>query len=403
MPFNDKFKTRQMLFNAVPPAVKVPQAGMEINGPLPVQQPIIPQERTRQPMNLDEATTPSLDSYRQLLSAPPTYDQYKPSKWRRAAAAFVGAGEGLTHGGAQGAASARQIVDAPYTSALNDYNNRVTYAGHLADVEGADIKRKLEYIKTVKDDDRADRVADTDIRNKESQIKQREAMTPAQVEHLAAMTKTAGVRYEQNKKDGHFYKFDKDGTKTDMGAFDLTPEQTSALDVKEFGQKEGIKFKNDKDLFSFEQPIKDKSATTVHQTNRMTDAAHPIPQSSFDATQPSQYDIADKTAVREVIRGNPGYAKFAVDDVNSIKKAYDKDPTGYADYLTLVKKAKSKILEGSAKRPMVTVPGQSPLSSPNGGNDPHTQEAIDQLKKDGQPQTPEMINFVKKQLHPELY
>lgn len=383
MPLND-FRTRQMLFGAVPPRVKQ-QPGMEIMGPN--RPPIIQQQPTQDPAltGLYDNPSPALDAYRQHMMAMPQRDQYKPGIMGRITAGLTGAAEGLSHGAGAGMAASKKIMDDPYNTALEDYSNKGSVLGKMADIEGAETGRKMSYIKAFKDDNRADALANNTIRKTTSEIETAKQLTPAQVAHLGAQTASLGVTYQHNSADGHLYQIKPDGTQMDMGAYALTPQQKSTLDVKEFGQKEGIKLGNDKTMegvklensknfFNATQPIKDTSAKNVHEANRKVDAANPIPSNAVDFTAPSQYSIAQTSAVRDVVMANPGYAKFASADPTSAIKA---DKHGYEDYVKLVTNAKDKIIKGGNKRPLVTMPNQSPLDAPNSTPGPKVGDPVD--------------------------
>jgi len=87
----------------------------------------------------DPANRPARTAYEQAVQDSPQGQDYAPSKWRRLAAALGGAAGGFAAGPAQGLGVAENINTAPYRTALDSYEQRISGLGEAANLEASDI------------------------------------------------------------------------------------------------------------------------------------------------------------------------------------------------------------------------------------------------------------------------
>jgi len=418
---------------APPVAEPAPFRGMEIQGPLgtrpgvsnePPESPEIEQEETPKEFDIFEhmynAPTPALEAYKRHIMSMPKQEDYRAGKMDRFIAGLTGAAEGLNRGGGAGYAAARGVVDQKYNQALQNYANQGQGLGTLAELESNDMKSKMNYAKTAMEQRRADTREAREGRRDDALNN----LSKAQEEKMRAELGLVGKELERSPADGMLYVVDKGKqTRTPIGKFDLTPEEKAEIERKTHKVNAGVNLGNQKSLFSFERPQKQEDAirlaeatsaigTRAHTARRMTDAANPIPQSTFDFTAPSQHKIAFETALSEVLINNPGYSKFIDPNTNAINPdEAAEDKTGYQTFLTEVQNQRDKIIAGGARRqvgtPQVNLPSkpevqtpitvQNPLSAPSVADTPERARAVQILKENNKPVTPEMIEWIMKQ------
>lgn len=388
MPYNN-YTTRKMLFGAVPQ--RQPQVGMPFLGPnrqptgdtQPSGGSVVSGTGGPDYMSLYNQPSPALDMYKQQVASMPSREDYKSTKLNRLGAAFVGASEGLHHGGGAGAKAAQDFLDSNYNTAMEDYRNKTSNLGTLANIEGADTKRKIDFLSDYEKNKRESIATDANVRNINSEIATREKLTPAQVANLTSQAATRGITYQHNKTTGELMQIKPDGTSVSMGKYDLTPEQAAQLDIKTYGAKQGIELGNAKSLFSWKAPQELTNAKDLHLSNRQADAANPIPIDSQTGFRPAQQNIADQLAVTQVLREYPGFSIFNVSDPSRVAAKNSKQ---YKQYLAHIKIAKDNILKMGNATPKVST---SPLAGPNVKTDPLRGPAIAALKATNKDETDE--------------
>lgn len=105
-------------------------------------------------------------AYREHLNKLPTQQEYAPSNLRRfggALAAAAGSFNDLKSGLAVG----EKIIDAPYRTALEDWQTKGAGLKAQADIEQDDVKGQIEYIKMIRDQQRNEALDRRDTRRLE--------------------------------------------------------------------------------------------------------------------------------------------------------------------------------------------------------------------------------------------
>jgi hypothetical protein len=88
-------------------------------------------------------TGPVQTRYRQFLEQLPQREQFPPTKTQRLASILTGVSEGLARGGPTGYTAARQVLDEPYRTALENYKVQADKLGEAARVENQSEHNKL--------------------------------------------------------------------------------------------------------------------------------------------------------------------------------------------------------------------------------------------------------------------
>jgi hypothetical protein len=380
------FKLRNYLSPG--PQVDAPFTGMPIFGPDRSGVPDISVPENDEFSMLDRiynAPSPALEQYKRHIASMPSREQYQPGKMGRVGAALVGAAEGLNRGAGAGYMASRSMVEEPYMRAMDEYKNRGASLGALADIEQNDVKSKLSMAKQVSDTKREDQKAAAQILRWAAQNK----LNDAQATKALADAGIVGKSIQTNKDTGELEIVNiNDGSRKSVGKFDRSAKEKDAAEVRVHGQKGAIDLEQDKNLFGWKLPQQAQSDIEVHRANRQADSEMPIVNGGFDFTAPSQDNIAYQSAIGKVTVANPGYMKFVDENPRTRAKAAEDDPTGHADFLSLVDAEYKRSLTASQRKPItrppsvptVELPGASPLNPP--ANDIRAQ-AIAELTRRG--------------------
>lgn len=113
---------------------------------------------------------PGIRAYRQHLTTMPDREQYRPSGWDRFAAALSGFSAGMRNPG-EGIAVARDINEAPYRSAMEDYAARGAGLRERAEMEQDELNSKLRALQQARA--LGLRYDEYELRRRESEAKMR--------------------------------------------------------------------------------------------------------------------------------------------------------------------------------------------------------------------------------------
>lgn len=125
---------------------------------------------------------PAQSAYKQYLESMPDREQFKPGKGRKIAALLGGLGEAfLSHSPSRSIATARDIMDRPYNTAVENFRMKEGRYKTAAELEEKDNSNKIKTIRDIMEDEartarekREQEVATARIEDFKSRARQRE-------------------------------------------------------------------------------------------------------------------------------------------------------------------------------------------------------------------------------------
>lgn len=92
--------------------------------------------------------SPSLTAYKEALSHQPTREEHAPGVWKRLGTAL--AGGAIAYGGGDGYGMAKEVQDAPYKHAIEDYDRKLKGLGEQADIEQDATDSRLKMLQNAR-------------------------------------------------------------------------------------------------------------------------------------------------------------------------------------------------------------------------------------------------------------
>ena len=318
----------------------------------------------------------STAAYKQHLGSMPNYQDYAPSKTRRFGAALAAAAGGFNNVG-QGLAIGEQIRDAPYKSALGEWQLKGAGLKEQADIERDDVKSQIEYIKRIQEQQQKEREFGLSERN-------------TAANELRAQTDVARQQAQEDnyKRQGWTFWDNADGMRVGdnsitgerkvfgpsiAGREQANRERATNISAGHLGVAQGNLGVAQGNLgmrgqeFGYRQ--QQDAINNALNERRVANAEYGTDISAQNAgaagfVNAGENFTANAMAAQEVARTNPRFAGWALDESGMPVKtgtlwnsSVDTNSQDAKDYLAAVETAKQRII--STRRPGVgQVPGR---------------------------------------------
>lgn len=291
----------------------IPNAPMGVR-PQPI--PVYPDEQMG--FRNQMMSTPALDEYSSHMGAMPQRQNYKPSIWRKLAAAIAGTTSGFGNA-ERGFNVSSGIVNAPYDTAMTDWSNRGAGLKDLAGVETKNFAQENNQLRNL---------FNYSTQSQRNQITQdrndtlgRQGDTRLGIQQTEAETKAANAKTNREYIDAKIKNMSKgnysvvssrDGTEDFV--MDKTTGKMTKLDVDLFGEPEKVQKQIDAAL----ERMREQVAATDRRTdvvkgnaelsNKTRQAIAELQQENkVNTGAVGQQRLADQNAIQEVVAKNPGW------------------------------------------------------------------------------------------------
>jgi len=281
---------------------------------------------------------PALTAYQEALKGIPQTGDYKPSKWRRAGAAAIGALSGFGGGAEAGVGAANKFIRAPYDTAMEDYQNKMTGLGESAKLEQDETEAQLRALSSARamglkyDEYRLKQLEsdrDYDIKNRTARVAEG---------NLGVARSRAQAYAEKMGRPDYDYKDLEDGSvmavnKNDPSDRSIIPAKTVSAATMQTGRMQAeTARRGQEDTAGYRQ-----RQTDIQGFQAETQRANQLGQESYRRTRleqlwkslqatPSELSRAMSNAL-DILAQNPVFLQFIETDPRT-KARYPKDFSG---------------------------------------------------------------------------